>query len=81
MVYIIKVYIRKILKILSKLVNPIINRNFVLKKNFQPIYLAADFVFSENIDGDYLEFGVFLGSSFIEAYKVCEDAKKWNSKI
>ena len=80
MVYIIKVYIRKILKILSNLVNPIINRNFVLKKNFQPIYLAADFVFSENIDGDYLEFGVFQGSSFIEAYKVCEDAKKWSSK-
>ena len=80
MTYIIKFYIKKILKILSNLLNPIVNRNFILKRNFQPIYLAGDFVFSENIDGDYLEFGVFKGDSFIEAYEVCENAKKWNSK-
>ena len=42
--------------------------------------MAADFVFSENIEGDYLEFGVFKGDSFIEAYHACENAKKWNSK-
>jgi len=59
MTYIIKFYLKKILKILSNLLNPIVNRNFILKRNFQPIYLAGDFVFSENIDGDYLEFGVF----------------------
>lgn len=80
MVYIIQLYIRKLLKILSRIIAPIINRNFVLKQNIQPIFLAADFVFSENIDGDYLEFGVFKGSSFIEAYEACETAKKWNKK-
>lgn len=79
MTYIINVYLKKILKFLSNIVSPIINRNFILKRNFQPIYLAADFIFSENIDGDYLEFGVFKGDSFIEAYEVCEKAKKWNS--
>ena len=80
MTYIIQVYIRKLLKFLSKIINPIVNRDFVLRKNFQPIFLAADFVFSENIEGDYLEFGVCKGASFIEAYDACEEAKKWNSK-
>jgi hypothetical protein len=32
-----------------------------------PIRLAAQFVYAEAVEGDYLEFGVFRGASFIEA--------------
>ena len=43
-----------------------------------PISLSAQFVFSEAVPGDYLEFGVFKGASFIEAVRELELAhKKW----
>lgn len=78
---------KKIKKFFKILTEPFLNlilflfqNKIVLKKNISPIWLAADFVFAENIDGDYLEFGVFQGSSFIEAYKACEQAKKWGDK-
>ena len=40
--------------------------NFNLKED--PIDIGANFIVSEEIQGDYLEFGVFQGSSFIKAY-------------
>jgi len=68
-------------KFISIFVKKILSNTLILKSSSKPIYIAADFVFSENIIGDYLEFGVFKGHSFIEAYHACENAKKkWSSK-
>lgn len=74
----IKYFLKKIISWITK----IFLQNTVLTKyQYKPIYLAAEFVFAENIEGDYLEFGVFKGHSFIEAYHACEEAKKkWSSK-
>ena len=47
-----------------------------IERNFRPIYLAADFVCSEYVLGDYLEFGVFRGSSFVTAYNAITSAVK-----
>lgn len=33
------------------------------------IYKAAAFVAADQIEGDYLEFGLYAGGSFIQAYK------------
>ena len=33
-----------------------------------PIELGANFIVSEEVEGDYLEFGVFKGGSFVQAY-------------
>lgn len=45
------------------------------------IEIIARFIFAEAIEGDYLEFGVFRGASFINAYYALEAAKRdWNSK-
>ncbi len=45
------------------------------------IEIVADFVFSEAVPGDYLEFGVFRGSSFVAAYKTLEHCRQdWTSK-
>jgi O-methyltransferase len=53
----------------------------VIPPPITPIKLAATFVFSEGVPGDYLEFGVFKGSSFIEAVKELEFAHaKWGNK-
>jgi hypothetical protein len=44
-----------------------------------PIRLAAQFVYAEAIEGDYLEFGVFKGYSFIEAINELESARiRWD---
>lgn len=49
-------------------------------KMLKPIDLAADYVCSEGIPGDYLEFGVFKGNSFIEAYRRIEHSiGEWSS--
>ena len=37
------------------------------------IYKAANILASEKVEGDYLEFGVFTGRSFIDAYSVMKD--------
>jgi O-methyltransferase len=43
-----------------------------------PISLAAHFVYAEAVQGDYLEFGVFKGGSFIEAIRELEAAEnRW----
>ena len=68
-------------KILSSIIKIFLQNTVLTKYHYKPIYLAAEFVCAENIDGDYLEFGVFKGHSFIEAFHACEDAqKKWSSK-
>lgn len=40
------------------------------------IYKAAAFMAADKIEGDYLEFGVYTGGSFISAYRSIEDAFK-----
>lgn len=46
----------------------------------QPIYLGADFVCAQYVPGDYLEFGVFRGASFITAYHAITHAvRDWSS--
>lgn len=50
-------------------------------KQLRPIYLAADFVCTEYVPGDYLEFGTFRGSSFITAYHSLTSAvRDWSSR-
>jgi len=51
--------------------------------NIPPSHIEtiARYVFSEAIEGNYLEFGVFRGESFISAYHSMESARKdWASK-
>ena len=59
-------------------VNPAIIHNLekyhVLKKVH---YLSA----IENIEGDYLEFGVFTGSSFSHSIRCCQKMQKLNPKV
>lgn len=51
------------------------------ERYFLPIYLASDFVCAEYVPGDYLEFGVFRGDSFVAAYHSITNAvKDWASK-
>jgi O-methyltransferase len=40
------------------------------------IHTAASFIAWNQIDGDYLEFGVFRGESFVEAYRSIERNRK-----
>jgi hypothetical protein len=52
-----------------------------IERSLRPIYLAADFVCSEYVPGDYLEFGVSRRASFVTAYNAISSAvKEWNSK-
>ena len=52
-----------------------------IERSLRPIYLAADFVCSEYVPGDYLEFGVFRGASFVTAYNAITSAvKDWGSQ-
>ena len=81
MTYIIHIYIRKILNFLSKLVDPIINRNFVLKKIFSQYIWQLILFFQRTLKVIIWNLVFFKGDSFIEAYHACENAKKWNSKI
>jgi len=72
-----------IINFLKKIVNPLrkfAGRFVIPPANYDitfhsPISIAAEFVCAECIEGDYLEFGVFKGESFIEAYK-----RLWHSK-
>ena len=50
------------------------------ERYLRPIYLASDLVCSEYVPGDYLEFGVFRGDSFVAAYHSINKAvKNWAS--
>lgn len=57
-------------KFVARFVNP--DGIFATSRWIQPIELAAEFMRSENVQGDYLEFGVFRGDSFIDAYHKIE---------
>ena len=64
---------------IKKIIRKILDR--ISPPPITPIKLAATFVFSEGIPGDYLEFGVFKGSSFVEAIKELEFAHaKWGNQ-
>ena len=44
------------------------------------INIAANYIYTQGIEGDYLEFGCFKGESFINAYKNIKIAEKdWTS--
>ena len=59
-------------------INPAIIHNiekyYAIKKVF---YLSS----IENLDGDYLEFGVYTGSSFCHSMRCCTNARKLNLNI
>ena len=62
------------MKLLKKLLYPIrsLLTKLVLRNELEdnsPINLAAQYIISEGIEGDYYEFGCFQGASFIKAYK------------
>ena len=82
-------FIRSILKpfrkVLTKLiilddrVAPWANPNY-LEFSPMPIDLASHFISSQEVKGDYLEFGVYQGSSFIKAYKsISHVEKEWQN--
>jgi len=60
-------------QLLKKLLFPVrkLVTKFVLKEEFypSPINLASTYIYFENVEGDYLEFGCYKGYSFINAYK------------
>ena len=69
-----------------KIINNILLRNIrqiitkiVLKDNIYPsnINLAANYIYTQDIEGDYLEFGCFRGESFIDAYLNINKAEKY----
>jgi len=63
---------------MRRLIRRVMSRLLPPNSDNVPISLAAEFVFAEVVDGDYLEFGVFKGASFIEAVHKLEDAsRKW----
>jgi O-methyltransferase len=64
---------------MKSVIRKILNR--ISPRPITPINLAAQFVFSEAVPGDYLEFGVFKGASFIEAVRELELAhKRWGAQ-
>ena len=74
---------RKIIKNILQPLRKLAGR-FVAVESFErelkPIDLAARYICSEDIAGDYLEFGVFKGCSFIEAYhKIERGINEWSN--
>jgi O-methyltransferase len=73
--------IKSILKRKLKPLRMLVGRFIILPDYIiqTPISAAADFAYAELIEGDYLEFGVFKGASFIEAFEKIEySRKKWD---
>lgn len=55
-----------IINFVRKIVTKIVLKNQIFPSN---ITLASNFIYTQDIEGDYLEFGCFRGESFIDAYK------------
>jgi len=67
------------LLILDDKIAPWANPNY-LEFSPMPIDMASNFVVSQEVEGDYLEFGVYQGSSFIKAYKSINHVEKeWDN--
>jgi hypothetical protein len=59
-------------------INPAIVHNLEKYHTLRKVhYLSA----IENVEGDYLEFGVFMGSSFCHSIRCCAKLVKLNPKI
>ena len=59
----------------------VIADSYRTERLFRPIYLASDFVCMEYVPGDYLEFGVYRGDSFVSACEAINNAaREWASK-
>lgn len=71
--------------LLKKILFPLrrLATRFIIKEEFypSPINLASTYVYFENIDGDYLEFGCYRGYSFINAYKFINNAPNLRSSF
>lgn len=57
----------------------IIFTKIILKDKIFPsnINLASNYIYTQDIEGDYLEFGCFKGESFIDAFKNIYKAEKY----
>ena len=54
----------------------------VIKDQIYPsnMYIASNYIYTQDIEGDYLEFGCFRGESFIDAYyNILKSEKEWQS--
>jgi len=71
-----KKYIKKILYPLRRLLTKLILIDDIVPT---PISLASTYIHSEDVQGDYLEFGCFKGYSFINAYHKIKSAAKTSS--
>ena len=57
-----------------KVVTPVNTDNTIVNK-------AANFIALAKVEGDYLEFGVFAGSSFIDSYHIIKDVFGWRGEV
>ena len=75
---ILKYFLLPIRKVITKLViSDIITRD--IEYNNLPINMAAQYIITEGVDGDYYEFGCFKGQSFIKAYNAINHYyNKWS---
>ena len=72
--------VRRILTRLILLPPPPIKRKSSPSSSNIPIDLAANYTCAEVVEGDYLEFGCFRGSSFINAYnQITSAVEDWSS--
>jgi O-methyltransferase len=71
--------LKRILYPVRKLAARFVNIN----ENYQNtiIYKAANIIVAEKVEGDYLEFGVYEGRSFIHSYHVIESVIKQHQKL
>lgn len=65
-------------KLIRKLLSKIIIKDLINPSN---INLASNYIYTQDIEGDYLEFGCFRGESFIESYfNINKSEKFWMSE-
>ncbi len=71
-------FLQNIISFFIARINPAIIHNiekyYVLKKVFYLSYI-------EELEGDYLEFGVYTGSSFCHSMRCCKQARKLNPNV
>lgn len=61
---------------ISPLEKRVVNLELDLEMRTTLFYKAATFIAADKVEGDYLEFGVFAGGSFVTAFRCLEEAFK-----
>ena len=72
-----KQIIKRILHPVRELAAKFVNINY----SNTIIYKGANLIAAEKVDGDYLEFGVFAGSSFIRSHQIIKDVFRQHQRL